>query len=71
MFYDVKILNPQGETKKIVSAQELSRTFWNVFQTAEANKTLNTSSHKQVPAWVKKRLDMEYVFPRDNVNSAA
>jgi len=71
MFYDVKILNPQGEVKKIVSSQELSRRYWNAFQTSEANKTLNTSSRKQVPTWVKKKLDSEYAPPQGSYNSAA
>ncbi|MBT5550908.1 MAG: hypothetical protein HOJ79_10560 [Nitrospina sp.] len=64
MFFDVKIMNPDGEIKKIVSAQELSARFWNEFDYAEANKTLNTSTIKQVPNWVKKKLDMEYAHVR-------
>jgi hypothetical protein len=71
MFYDVKIMDAQGKTTKIVSAQEISNSYWNAFQYEEANKTLNTSSRKQVPSWVKKRLDTEYSMPMDNYNSAA
>ncbi len=71
MFYEVKIFNAQGKIKRIISAEELSRTHWNMFQTAEENKTLNPSSRQQVPTWVKKKLDMEYVVPRNNYNSAA
>ncbi len=71
MFYDVKIMNPQGKVKRIVSSQEVSKSYWNSFQYEEANKTLNTSSRKQVPSWVKKRLDNEYAMPRDSYNSAA
>lgn len=71
MFYDVKIMNPKGEVKRIVSSQEISKSYWNSFQYEEANKTLNTSTRKQVPSWVKKRLDNEYAMPRDNYNSAA
>lgn len=71
MFYDVKIMNPQGEVKGIVSSQEISKSYWNSFQYEEANKTLNTSTRKQVPSWVKKRLDNEYAMPRDSYNSAA
>lgn len=65
MFYDVKIMNSQGKIKRIVPAQELSKSYWNKFHVEESNKTLNTSGRKQVPSWVKKRLDMEYTFPRD------
>jgi hypothetical protein len=64
MFHDVKILNPQGEVKKIVSGEELSEKYWNNFYFAEANKTLNTSATKQVPNWVKKKLDMEFAHMR-------
>jgi hypothetical protein len=64
MFYDVKILNSQGELKKIVSAEELSNRYWNSFYHGEATKTLNSNSNKQVPNWVKKKLDMEYAHVR-------
>ena len=71
MFYDVKIMNPRGEVKRIISSQEISKSYWNSFQYGEVNKTLNTSTRKQVPGWVKKRLDNEYAMPRDSYNSAA
>jgi hypothetical protein len=71
MFYDVKIMDAQGKTTKIVSSKEISNSYWNAFQYEESNKTLNTSSRKQVPSWVKKRLDNEYAMPRDSYNSAA
>ncbi|MBT3508905.1 MAG: hypothetical protein HN472_05095 [Nitrospina sp.] len=64
MFYDVKVLNPQGKVKKIISEQELSTKYWNAFYTHEANKTLNSSGTKQVPNWVKKKLDMDYAHVR-------
>ena len=64
MFYDVKILNPQGEVKKIISGQELSTKYWKAFYTLEANKTLNSNGTKQVPNWVKKKLDVMYAHAR-------
>ena len=64
MFYDVKILDPQGKNKKIISGQELGKRYWAVFRMAEANNTLNSSGNQRVPNWVKKRLDMEYVYFR-------
>ena len=69
MFYDVKIMDPQGKAQKIVSSQEISKSYWNSFQYDQANKSLNTSSKKQVSSWVKKRLDAGYVMP--SYNSAA
>ena len=60
MFYDVKILNPQGETKNIISGQELAQAHWKKFYSVEENNSLNSNTNKQVPVWVKKRLDLEY-----------
>lgn len=60
MFYDVKILDPKGKIKKIISGQELGKRYWTAFRMAEANNTLNSSGNQRVPNWVKKRLDMEY-----------
>lgn len=60
MFHDVKILNPQGKIKKVISKQELSARYWDEFYHAEANKTLNSNGRKQVPSWVKKKLDSEF-----------
>ena len=31
MFYEVRILTPKGDLKKVVSAQELSKAHWNAF----------------------------------------
>ena len=71
MFYDVKIMDAQGKVKKIVSSEEISKAYWKASQFEEANKTLNTSTRKPVPGWVKKKLDAEYTMPRDSYNSAA
>jgi hypothetical protein len=62
MFYDVKVLNPQGKIKKIISRQELAKRYWEGFYNTEANKTLNSSGIKQVPGWVKKKLDQEFAI---------
>ena len=65
MFYDVKILDPKGKIKKIISGQELGKRYWAAFRMEEANNTLNSSGNQRVPNWVKKRLDMEYAPFRD------
>ena len=31
MFYEVRILSPKGDLKKVVSTQELSKAHWNAF----------------------------------------
>ena len=49
MFYDVKILDPQGNIKENISGQELAKRHWNEFFIAEANKTLYTSKFPKPP----------------------
>ncbi|SVE17000.1 uncharacterized protein METZ01_LOCUS469854 [marine metagenome] len=65
MFYDVKILDPQGKINQIISGQELGKRYWKAFSITEANKTLNSNGNQRIPNRVKKRLDMEYVHFRD------
>jgi len=60
MLYDVKVLSPQGQIKKIVSSQELAKMHWKAFYTAEEGKSLNTSILKPVSGSVKKKLDLLY-----------
>jgi hypothetical protein len=60
MFFDVKVLDARGQTKKIVSGQELSKLHWKRFQSKEENKTLTRAKQPKVPGWVKKRLDLEF-----------
>jgi hypothetical protein len=31
MFYEVRVLSPKGDLKKIVSTQELSKVYWDSF----------------------------------------
>ncbi len=37
MFYEVRVLNPQGETQKILNSDHLSRKFWQKFMEEESN----------------------------------
>ena len=60
MFYDVKILDPKGKIKQVISGQELGKRYWTAFRMAEVNNTLNSSGNQRVRNWVKKRLDMGY-----------
>ncbi|MBC8283969.1 MAG: hypothetical protein H8E32_09165 [Nitrospinae bacterium] len=60
MFYDVKVLDAGGQTKKIISGQELSRLHWQMFQGKEENKTVTAIKKTKVPGWVKKKLDLEF-----------
>lgn len=43
MFYEVRILSPEGKLKKVVSSQDLSTAYWNTFNKTQPAKleTLN------------------------------
>ena len=59
MFHPVKVLNAKGNVKAIISEDELSRKYWNQYFNAEDSYNMVQSNSKQVPTWVKKRLDLE------------
>ena len=61
MFFDVKVLDSLGQTKKIISGQELSKLHWKAFQLKEDNKTLSASRKTQIPKWAKKKLDLDFM----------
>ena len=37
MFYEVRVLNAQGETQKILNAEQLSQKYWKKFMEEENN----------------------------------
>ncbi len=60
MFYEVRIKNPDGTLKKVVSQKTLNRIHWENFNKAEEGIGLVTTSRPQVPGWVKQNLDLAY-----------
>ncbi len=38
MFYEVRIFNPKGNLKKVVSPRELSKAYWNSFNKTQPAK---------------------------------
>lgn len=38
MFYEVRVLTPQGDLKKVISEQELSKIYWNTFKKIQPAK---------------------------------
>ena len=60
MFHPVRVLNPNGKVKAIISEEELSRKYWNQYFNAEDSYNMVQSNSKVVPTWVKKKLDIEY-----------
>lgn len=37
MFYEVRVLNPQGQIQEILNADQLSRKYWEKFYKEESN----------------------------------
>ncbi len=66
MFYEVRIKNPDGTLKKVVTQKALKKLHWENFQKAEDGIGLVTASRPQVPAWVKQNLDATYPEAGDN-----
>ena len=61
MFYQVRIKRADGTVKKVISEKKLNNLHWDNFQKSEEEIGLVTASKQQVPAWVKQKLDLEYM----------
>ncbi len=61
MFHQVRVLSPSGKVKAIISEEELSRLYWKKFFNSEDSYNMVQTNSRQVPSWVRKRLDLEYV----------
>lgn len=60
MFYEVKVLNPDGSMKNIVSRDNLHKTHWDNFRKSEESLSLQTSERRKIPQWVKEALDVRF-----------
>ena len=60
MFHEVRIFNPDGKIKQVVSSNKLSQLYWQQFMDGENNISLVSTGRAKVPTWVKRRLDQEY-----------
>lgn len=60
MFYEVKVLNPDGTMKKVVSSDILQQTHWDNFKKAEESMSLQTADRRKIPRWVKETLDAKF-----------
>ena len=61
MFYEVRVFNPDGSVKKVVSRDELKQVHWDNFRKQEENMSLQNSERPRVPQWVKDTLDAEFI----------
>ena len=69
MFHRVRVLSPSGKVKAIISEAELSQVYWGKFFNSEDSYNMVHSNSKQVPLWVKQRLDLEYLNSPEKVES--
>ncbi len=60
MFYNVRILGPDGKLKKIIKSRELSVRHWRNFDKMEGDMALTTSGQLKVPSWIDKKLEVEF-----------
>ncbi len=61
MFHQVRVLNPGGKVKAIISVEELSQVYWKNFFHSEDSYNMVNSNSRQIPSWIRKRLDLEYI----------
>ncbi len=67
MFYEVRVKDPMGNVKQVITSQELRQAHWKNFKEMEEQNLLTSTGRDRVPRWVKDKLDVE--FP-DLVSSA-
>lgn len=60
MFYDVRVLNPDGTMKKVITSNELKTTHWDNFRKSEESLSLQTSDRRKIPQWIKEKLDSQF-----------
>ena len=65
MFYPVRILGPDGKTKKIIKSRELSGMYWKNFAATESRIKLTTTGQLKIPPWAKKKIEMACAGTRD------
>ncbi|GJL79363.1 MAG: hypothetical protein NPINA01_23520 [Nitrospinaceae bacterium] len=60
MFHEVKILNPKGKLKKLISSQELRQEHWRKFNELSHEITIGKFSRGRVPQSVRHVLESEF-----------
>jgi hypothetical protein len=62
MFYEVRILNAKGKLKKILSARELSRRYWENIREQEPGLKPGQAKARKLSSEMRRKLDM--LFPK-------
>lgn len=60
MFYEVRVMDRNGRLRKVVSAKQLSRMYWQHFQKEETSRTTSGRAQNKIRREVRKRLAEEY-----------
>ena len=65
MLHEVRILNPQGKMKKLISSQELRQIHWKKFNDLSNDITIGRFSKGRVPRTVAQALEIEFRESKD------
>ena len=57
MFHEVRVFNPEGKLKKLISCQELKKKHWKKFEEMSHDLTIGRFSKGRIPGYVKQNLD--------------
>ncbi|MDA0692783.1 MAG: hypothetical protein O3A78_12690 [Nitrospinae bacterium] len=60
MIHEVRVLNPKGKIKKLISSQELRQEHWRKFNDLSHEITIGKFSRGRVPRFVKQTLANEF-----------
>lgn len=60
MIHEVRILNPKGKIKKLISSQELRQEHWRKFNELSHEITIGKLSRGRIPRLVKQALENEF-----------
>lgn len=62
MLYEVRVMQPNGKIKQVISPRQLSKRYWNNFHKANSGITVPSNWKATVPKWVQDRLDVEFFY---------
>ncbi|UCD10374.1 MAG: hypothetical protein JSU88_06615 [Nitrospinaceae bacterium] len=61
MLYEVRVKQPNGEIKQVISPRQLSQRYWKNFEKSHSGITIPSNWKATVPRWVRERLDVEFI----------
>lgn len=61
MFYEVRVLDTEGQVRKVIPSVELSRAYWETFEREEKEKCFTNKARERIRRELKKRMALEYL----------